>query len=250
MKRTVVGLVVAIPVLVAAGLPSAAGAASFAPRAVPNYETRAPLKIVDGGRKVALTRAAARRNPRGTVALSCSSVPDDAGRYGRVVDVTARMRPGLRLRIPRRQDYCSAVVVTHPGRNVVGRTGLGAVALSAAGLDHLYERAIAEIMDTTVELSVGPEDEPLTPFAKLAPGIDGIRILGRRISAVQNPVADAPVPTDRIGIRIDGSRISVTATTPAGRHLVLDYDRSTRLRTSNVEPALHDLTGTAANVGD
>ena len=70
-----------------------------------------------------------------------------------------------------------------------------------------------------------------------------VRVLGRPLTVVSTPGPRTPVPAGTLGVFLDGTRTSVTATTRGGRQLHLDYDRGTREIATNVLPALNDTTG-------
>lgn len=223
-------------------VPASADAATFKIPKARATEAAVPAIKVVAGEEVALKRSAAKRYARGQIRLFCTDVPDDLGAGSSSEGTITDLRKGVSLTFSTEYDYCIASV-KRTRRNVTRVVSLGGVAITTEGDDYLYERGIAGLMSA---LSIAPLDRseggPPT-VAEVIATTKGTTVSGRPLTGVATAGPRTEVPNDRIGIWTDGTRSSITATTPRGRHLYFDYDRSTRDLSSNIVPALTDDFG-------
>ncbi|MEV4419655.1 hypothetical protein AB0L40_06690 [Patulibacter sp. NPDC049589] len=157
----------------------------------------------------------------------------------------------MHLQIPKGFDCCVAKVVavekTRRSQSM-STVATASVALNAAEEDDLHERDLAGLMAGATSLAFTGIPSHRHPTA--AQVISGTAVLGKAVSAVALAGPDVQVQAGTIGVWLDGTRTSVTATTPGGRHLYFDYDRSTRGVSSNVLTALNDTAGADLLGGD
>lgn len=238
-----------LPLTLAAAAPAGA-APPTTPRVLPAAGAeRIPFAITDRGRAVGLKRGLQRSLPRrgASVGIACANVPDPLGGPAGEVSTSTTVRRGVRLQIPKGYDFCvvEVRVVKRTKRSTTITTPASAnVALNPAGAEFLHERDLAALMASATQLAVTGVGGDRTPTsAQVAEGLATARVLGRPVRVVSTPAPRTQVPAGTVGVFLDGTRSSVTATTPGGRRLHLDYDRTTREIATNVLPALNDTTG-------
>jgi hypothetical protein len=218
-------------VTLAAGSTATAGA-STPVQVVPITGTTAGVTLVRGGRAVLLTSALARHARRGTVNLQCRQAFGSTAPTSGETGVGGPVLPRRAVSIPRRQDLCVVSLTTVRSRSVSTRPIAG-IALNAAGAESLYELVVGQYM---VLASAG-SDDGIFP-EDLQRGLRRVRVLGRPLAVVPTAAPDTPVATGQLGVFREGGRSSVTATTPGGRHLYLDFDPTARSFSTNVYDAI------------
>lgn len=236
------------PVLVAcvgglAGVAAPAAGAAAHVRLVPVAGGAPGVVLADGGRAVVLKPRIRRASRRGrALRITCRDVPAPSST---VQEESATETPlstsTRRVAVPRGVDYC---VVSVTIRQAHGRTTkpIGALYRNPQGLDALYERAVAPVMQLASALVLGEfSDQPLS-VERVTDALGGARVLGRRLTPLAIPAADTPVASGQLGIWSAGTKVSVTARTPGGRALYLDYDTADRAISTNVYDALDDET--------
>jgi hypothetical protein len=205
---------------------------------VPITGRTAGVSLVRGGRAVLLTPALARHARRGSVDVTCRKAFGATEPTRGLTAVGGPVLPRRALTIPRRQDYCVVTLTTVRGRSTRTRPIAG-IALNAAGFESLYELAVGQYM--LLASLVTDDGSGLTPTPELlASAFRTARVLGRPLALVPTIAPDTPVAVDQVGLFREGTRSSVTATTPGGRHLYFDTDPATRALSTNVLDAIDD----------
>ncbi len=237
-------LPLALTTLAVGAGPAATAGATTPVRVVPMAGRSAGVTLVRDGRAVLLTSALARHARRGTVDLSCRKAFGAPDSSTGVSGVGRPVLPRRALTIPRGHDYCVVTLTTVRGRSTTTRPIAG-VALNAAGAESLYELAVGQYM---LLASLVPDDgSGLAPTPELlASAFRTARVLGRPLTLVPTSAPDTPVAVDQVGLFRRGTRSSVTATTPGGRHLYFDTDPAARALSTNVFDAIDDeILGTS-----
>jgi hypothetical protein len=249
LALTAIGTTVLAAAGAGARTASAAGPTA-APKLVAVTDGRPGVVLADHGNSVVVKQRLRRASRRGrSLSVVCTEAPKPGGGVVLSSSSDSALSPSTtRLAVPPNGDWC---VVTITIRRTHGRTTKPIAALyrNPEGLDALYEHVTAGVMGVAAGVALGDVSDKPLDAARVAQILRGQRVLGRPLAPVALAAPDTEVASGQLGIWTMGQRVSVTARTPGGRALYLDFDAANRSISTNVYDGLNDETLSTTSSG-